>query len=517
MKCYLNIHLTLPLQRRLLPKTTEINHKKKLQQDPSSKVKDQWEEFKGKPFWIEDPVKHEQAWHDPKAYGKCCFNHIIGEPQKDGEPKGIFDYEWEIFKYLRVYKNLWIKKARGLGITEFMLRYIVWLCVYDNRYRGKRAHIVTGPRIDISQEEVKRIRGLLEPKYPLPLSNMDTVVINDVTIQDFPSKNVGSMRGYTNVFFIFLDEADFFPPDQQQEARAVAEGYRLKTSPWIVMVSTPNKRGGLYEQIEKEDEAIHGYKKLEYLYERGLNNIYDSKEIEQEKGKGYFKREYCGLYDYDTGNLFPLTTLELIESNGRKILDFDRVHYDTRKSLGIDVGYGSSRTAFVITEKIDGYIRVIYAQQFTRPVNEEMLHLAVNLIFHYQLNRNNNQIYVDAANPGFIRSLKIAIGESPDYEQEIQSWRKENAYWIPEGTMSIIPIPFNIKGEPMLEKLKDFADKGLLAINPEQFEDLMSDLRVARVQGRKLEKDKAANQTMDLLDALRLSTNYYDLDTVIKK
>jgi len=512
MKCYLNIVHHLPLTRRLLPRT-EANKRKKLQaQDPSSK--DQWEEFRGKPFWYEDPIKHEIEWK--RQGGKCCFNHIIGEPQKDGKPKPIFDYEWEIYKYLRVYKNVWIKKARGLGITEFMLRYIVWLCVYDNRYKGKRAHIVTGPRIDISQEEVKRIRGLLEPKYPLPISNMDTVIINDVTIQDFPSKNVGSMRGYTNVFFIFLDEADFFPPDQQQEARAVAEGYRLKTSPWIVMVSTPNKRGGLYEQIEKEDESIHGYKKLEYLYQRGLNNIYDENEIEKEKAKGYFKREYMGLYDFDTGNYLPLHTLDLIESNGRKLLDFDTVNYYTRKSLGIDIGYGSSNTAFVITEKIDGYIRVIYAKQFNRPVNEEMLSLAVNLIFHYQLNRNGNQVYCDAANPGFIRSLKIAIGEEAEYEQEIKRWKSENPYWKAEGTMNIIPIAFNVRGEPMLEKLKDFADKGLLAVNPDKFEDLMSDLRTARVQGRKLEKDKAANQTMDLLDALRLSTEYYDLDTTKK-
>ena len=136
--------------------------------------------------------------------------------------------------------------------------------------------------------------------------------------------------------------------------------------------------------------------------------------------------------------------------------------------------------------------------------------------FHYQLNRNGNQVYCDAANPGFIRSLKIAIGEGQEYEQEIKQWRKENAYWKPEGTMTVIPIPFNIKGEPMLEKLKDFADKGLLAVNPDKFEDLMSDLRTARVIGRKLEKDKASNQTMDLLDALRMSVEYYDLDITKK-
>jgi hypothetical protein len=469
--------------------------------------------FLNKPFWINDPVKHEIIYHnpDPNLFHKCCFNHIIGLPTKNGEEMEMFDYEQEIEKYIKNYKNIWLKKARGLGVTEFMLRYLAFLCVSTNDYQGQRAHIITGPRIELAEEEIRRIKSLFTSKFALGQTAKDTVTLNGVTIQCFPS-NALSMRGYDNVFWIMLDEADFFPPHQQLEARAVAEGYRIKSNPWIIMVSTPNKRGGIYETIEKQPEEEHGYKKLEYLYQRGLGKIYDPKEIEQEKTKGYFKREYMGLYDYDVGNLFPLHTLDIIESNGRKILDFDTVNYYTHKSLGIDVGYGSSNTAFVVTEKIDGYIRVIYAKQFNRPINEEMLQLAVNLIFHYQLNRNGNQVYVDAANPGFIRSLKIAIGESQDYENEIARWKKENAYWKPEGTMYVIPIPFNIKGEPMLEKLKDFADKSLLAVNPDVFPDLMSDLRIARVEGRKLLKEKQTNQTMDLLDALRLSTEFYDLD-----
>ena len=397
-----------------------------------------------------------------------------------------------------------------------MLRYIVWLCVYDNRYRGKRAHIVTGPRVDISQEEIKRIRGLLEPRYQLPPSNMDTVIVNGVTIQDFPSKNVGSMRGYTDVFFIFLDEADFFPPDQQQEARAVAEGYRLKTSPWIVMVSTPNKRGGVYEEIEKSPEESHGYKKLEFLYERGLNKIYNPAEIEQEKAKPYFKREYCGFYDVDVGNLFTVQTLEAMELLGTKNTDYDTVNYSTAKSLGIDVGYGSSKTAFTVTEYLDGYVRIIHSKSFARPVSEEMINYAVGLVFHYQLNRWGNQVYVDGANPGFIRSLKIAIGENPDYELQIQNMKRgaiftDNSRNIPlEGSMTIIPIPFNLKGERMLERLKAFGDNNLLAINAEAFADLMSDLRIARVVGTKLEKNKAVGEQMDLLDSLRLSLEFYE-------
>jgi hypothetical protein len=33
----------------------------------------------------------------------------------------------------------------------------------------------------------------------------------------------------------------------QQEVSAVCEGYRAKTNPWIVMVSTPYKPGDVFE------------------------------------------------------------------------------------------------------------------------------------------------------------------------------------------------------------------------------------------------------------------------------
>jgi hypothetical protein len=36
-----------------------------------------------KPFWIWDKEQHKQE--DIRTNGDCCFNHIIGLPQKDGE------------------------------------------------------------------------------------------------------------------------------------------------------------------------------------------------------------------------------------------------------------------------------------------------------------------------------------------------------------------------------------------------------------------------------------------------
>lgn len=61
-----------------------------------------------------------------------------------------------------------------------------------------------------------------------------------------------AMRGLPNVKFILLDEADFFPIGQQQDARDVSERYIGKSDPYIIMVSTPNQPNGLFQRIEQE-------------------------------------------------------------------------------------------------------------------------------------------------------------------------------------------------------------------------------------------------------------------------
>ena len=81
-----------------------------------------------KPFWIWNIEKHKQE--DVHTKGACCFNHIIDLPQKDGNDKPLYNYEEIIFDSLVVHngnKHLWIKKATGLGISEFVLRFMVWL------------------------------------------------------------------------------------------------------------------------------------------------------------------------------------------------------------------------------------------------------------------------------------------------------------------------------------------------------------------------------------------------------
>jgi hypothetical protein len=77
---------------------------------------------------------------------------IFGLPQKDGNDKALYDYERIIFDILvaqdnnsdAVNKHLWIKKATGLGISEFMLRFMSWLCLKDNNYQIHKGALSQG-------------------------------------------------------------------------------------------------------------------------------------------------------------------------------------------------------------------------------------------------------------------------------------------------------------------------------------------------------------------------------------
>jgi late competence protein required for DNA uptake (superfamily II DNA/RNA helicase) len=88
---------------------------------------------------------------------------MIGLPQKDSVDKPLYDYEKIIFDFLVIQdgnKHLWIKKATGLGVSEFMLRFMAWLCLKDNALSGSQMCIVTGPRIDLAIALIDRMKKL---------------------------------------------------------------------------------------------------------------------------------------------------------------------------------------------------------------------------------------------------------------------------------------------------------------------------------------------------------------------
>jgi hypothetical protein len=43
----------------------------------------------------------------------------------------------------------------------------------------------------------------------------------------------------------------------------------------------------------------------------------------------------------------------------------------------------------------------------------------------FELSKKNNKIYVDGANPSFIKSLKLQLGEDPDYDKAIAYYKSQ--------------------------------------------------------------------------------------------
>jgi hypothetical protein len=142
--------------------------------------------LQGKGFWYWHPSKHKQI--DKIDNGNCCFNLIIGLPRKEGMEKPLFDYELILYKalmqqgYLNSYpyqrdqqqndttytfkeKHVWIKKATGLGITEFFLRFMAWLCLRNDYYKDSQMCIITGPNQELAIKLIKRMKALFEPHW----------------------------------------------------------------------------------------------------------------------------------------------------------------------------------------------------------------------------------------------------------------------------------------------------------------------------------------------------------------
>ena len=51
---------------------------------------------------------------------------IIGLPVKNGKEYPIFDYELDVIDKIENHRNIWIKKASGIGATELILRFLTW-------------------------------------------------------------------------------------------------------------------------------------------------------------------------------------------------------------------------------------------------------------------------------------------------------------------------------------------------------------------------------------------------------
>jgi late competence protein required for DNA uptake (superfamily II DNA/RNA helicase) len=101
-------------------------------------------------------------------------------PKKNGLEKPIFDYEKIIFDVLQSHSHVWIKKATGLGITEFMLRFMAWLCLKDSTLSGSEMCIVTGHRVDLGIGLIDRMKRLFyDGSKSFRISGLATLILSE--------------------------------------------------------------------------------------------------------------------------------------------------------------------------------------------------------------------------------------------------------------------------------------------------------------------------------------------------
>jgi len=222
-----------------LQKEIERREKDRHHKDIFSSQTEQHKQFysicKNIPFYLWNLSEDSNRRHDQLAKHlkcRCCFNHLIGLPIKQGVKHQMYDYERRIYDELmkplpdnredivtrQQYKHLAIIKATGLGISEFALRWIAWMCLRNDDMKGKRCVIITGNNISLAVDLIRRLKALFlnpDSNFPLVFESKETVLeLNGCTIQAFPSHHLSAARGLTDVSIVLLDEASFFEINQ---------------------------------------------------------------------------------------------------------------------------------------------------------------------------------------------------------------------------------------------------------------------------------------------------------------
>ena len=388
---------------------------------------------------------------------------MCGLPTKDNKEFPLFDYEKLLYDSLLTNeasfkdKHLWVLKATGLGVTEFMLRIMAWLCTKDNQWRNCQMCIVTGPNMDLAIKLIKRMKNIFERKLGFYFTNKETVLdLNGCMIEAYPSNHLDSFRSLTNPKFIFLDEADMFRKGEQEDVRHVSERYIGKSDPYIVMVSTPAGPGSLFYKIEAEPEDTCIYKRLKLDYTYGVGKIYSQEEIERAKHSPSFDREYRCQFSGFIGNLFSPLQVDRVVQLGEQYKGIPTNDY-TLHSVGVDFGFGSSNTAIVLTEflKEERKIRVLYAEEWEKSNPQDIVDICFNLYRKHW----NTWFWVDGANRAAVNLMKVAFNES-------LNWEKQN---ITPEAMKILPVNFGTEHKQMLAHLATLVSKSYLAV-PKEFD-----------------------------------------------
>ena len=175
-------------------------------------------------------------------------------------------------------------------------------------------------------------------------------------------------------------------------------------------------------------------------------------------------------------------------------------------SMGIDPGFGSSKFAVTILQFEDNLFKVLYAKEWDRPSYENMVSLIAQLRYQYR----PNKIFVDAAKPDFIKSLKIQFSESIHYEDIIKEAKKEKV--DPDYRMFVCPVSFNEHGAELLGRFQHIVSKHWFSFSSIEHKELLKQMSSAQFQDNgNLDKAEVGDEnTFDVFDSTRLALKAFE-------
>lgn len=155
-------------------------------------------QLRNQPFWIWDQKEHLREY--TRTNGDCCFNHVAGLPKKDKKEFSLFDYEKFLYDSLLIsdfnnplrqdfkHKHLWVKKATALGITEFILRMMAWLCTRYTTFDGSQMCVMTGPNIETGRS-IHKIYHLVRNRKISRYSNSSHILTRYSNYKNIGQRN----------------------------------------------------------------------------------------------------------------------------------------------------------------------------------------------------------------------------------------------------------------------------------------------------------------------------------------
>ncbi len=452
--------------------------------------------FLNKPFWIWDKKEHDIKFKETN--GQCCQVDLLGRPQKNGTDFPIFDYQKLVFDAIEQNMNVWILKARGIGLTTFIIYYLTWKILRSSELDHESIFIVSGTREAHANYIKEKMAKLFERNFPLLhiYTKYTELVLKNTWIKVFPTTAVKDLRGYFSAKYIFVDESDYFPESVQDELIHAISPYQTKSNCKIILSSTSYKPNGLMQRIEQDPNSKSF--KLKLHYQLGLDKIYNAKGIELRRNDVEFKREFELQYLGKTGNVFTPLQIDNCIKLSEPLKDIPISNYNLH-SVGVDFGFGSSKTAIIMTEHpktLEGEDKIIvrFAEEYEKADPQSIVDICHELYRKHW----NTLFFVDGANRAAVNLMKVAFDESLNWE----------SYDVTPETMKIIPINFSTDHKSMLSHLHVMVNKAYLAI-PSKYDKLIISLRTAYANELTLDKEQTSHN--DLLDSLRLSLKGYNI------